>query len=434
MIAYSSRRGDIRRVNLRAAQAVISLPVRSERAFVLATDLAAALTTAVLVTVQSVRALDLVRSGILVAFALVYAECAGRAERRKRYLGTGKVFSNQISVWAFALVLVVPAGLASAAIAAIYLHSLGQRIRETPGHRRTRLTYRVVFVGATLMLAAIVARGVLQLAPRASGLDGQLVATAMTCLAAMVASAVNLALVLVSLRLRSDRPGIRRLLPDRDAVGYEMATFALGAVAAEFLIHSPLLTPLVLILNAYLHRGSMLTALHHASRTDRKTGLLNDEAWRANAGDALNRSRRDGRSVAILAIDVDRFKSINDTHGHLTGDKLLCAVAKTLVGEVREQEIIGRFGGDEFMIVLEGVDRVDAEQFGHRLQAAVDTIDIDGVRVAISLGLAHVAVASDGTDLEQLITRADEALYAAKAAGRGRLAVAPDPVADPSTD
>ena len=153
--------------------------------------------------------------------------------------------------------------------------------------------------------------------------------------------------------------------------------------------------------------------LHRSARSDPLTGLANrtafDEAFESGSG---------SDAVAVLYVDLDRFKAVNDTHGHLIGDALLEVVARRMTAQVREQDLVARLGGDEFAILCPGCGPDEAVHVAERIIAAVSepvTIDDVHIEVGASIGVAHAAARRD-----DLLRRADDALYDAKAAGRGR--------------
>ena len=152
---------------------------------------------------------------------------------------------------------------------------------------------------------------------------------------------------------------------------------------------------------------------------DKLTGLANRALFDEQAGRAL--ARRDARLVAVMLGDLDGFKAVNDTYGHLAGDELLIAVASRLTGAVRESDVVARFGGDEFAVLLDDLPGPDAAgTFAGRIVGAVDApVPLAGgtARVGISVGLA-IAESGSGTSVADLVGQADLALYAAKAAGK----------------
>ncbi len=136
------------------------------------------------------------------------------------------------------------------------------------------------------------------------------------------------------------------------------------------------------------------------------------------------RAERERASAAVLVIDLDYFKRVNDEFGHLVGDLALRAVADCLKDELRGYDALGRFGGDEFVVVLDGVDRDAAMHIAVRLTQALRTLmpstaALTGI-LSITASIGVAAYPSHGTDLDALIDAADRALYAAKSAGRDR--------------
>lgn len=143
--------------------------------------------------------------------------------------------------------------------------------------------------------------------------------------------------------------------------------------------------------------------------------------------------------MAVLLIDIDHFKMVNDRHGHLVGDEALRAVATILRSAIRAKDVIGRFGGEEFVIALPDTDLSDAVVTADRLRTAVAAsplaamcagvlddpeLDPDTFHLTVSIGIA--VSPSDGQTVDELLFRADRAMYAAKAAGRDRVRAAAD--------
>ncbi len=169
--------------------------------------------------------------------------------------------------------------------------------------------------------------------------------------------------------------------------------------------------------------------LERVTRTDALTGLFNRRHLEERLAEMVSAARRSGRSVGVLMLDLDRFKAINDGAGHAVGDAVLRAVADRLRCEVRREDVAGRWGGEEFVILFDPTRVSDAELVAHRICTRIGdepiALDTGGtVRVTVSIGCA-VGMEHG----EQLLRRADSALYRAKAAGRNRVAIAAaDPV------
>ena len=168
-------------------------------------------------------------------------------------------------------------------------------------------------------------------------------------------------------------------------------------------------------------------AQHDALRADAGIDPLTQTANRRALDEALAReharARRTRRGFSILLVDLDHFKTINDRHGHATGDAVLRAAARRLAGRARAVDISGRWGGEEFLVIAPDTDAVGAAALGEDLRGAVAEAPCAGVAVTTSVGVAAWAREA----IEALLARADAALYAAKAAGRDCVRVAPAP-------
>lgn len=399
-----------------------SLPVTARRVLLLV-ELGAVAVVVVLLAVTPVAGGDLVRVAVLGGLAGVYLEVTSRVERIKRYLGHDTVFAEHLSVWAFAAVLTVPAGWAALLVTALHTQVLYHRHRERSGH-----PYRVVYSAAALVLSVLAAAAVLHTTGGgAAALRGGILGPLTVVAALLVFTTVNLTVVLGGVWVSARPPSVRVLLPDADAVGYELATLILGTVTALVLTHVAALTPVVLLLVAYLHRSSLVNALHRTARTDTKTGLLTLTAWTDHAHGVLHRTARTHQPVTVVFCDLDHFKTINDQHGHLVGDQVLIAVADCLRRELRGYDGVGRFGGEEFVAVLDGLTPTQATTLADRLRTAVSTMDLPGgLVVTMSIGLAHHTpdehtLEDPHATLSNLLTRSDAALRRAKTTGRDRV-------------
>jgi diguanylate cyclase len=157
------------------------------------------------------------------------------------------------------------------------------------------------------------------------------------------------------------------------------------------------------------------------SRTDGLTGLLNRTHWERAVSAELKRHRRHGTPAALMMLDIDHFKAINDRYGHLTGDEVIQNTATLLHAALREQDVPGRYGGDEFGIVLPDTDLPGAIAIAERVRAHVAGATMQtthGVRCGVSIGVA--VAGGTGDEVRAWIERADRALYRAKLAGRNR--------------
>ena len=168
------------------------------------------------------------------------------------------------------------------------------------------------------------------------------------------------------------------------------------------------------------HRDEAARALERLATLDDLTGVFNRRAWLASAHTEMAISLRYGHPVAVVMIDLDHFKQINDTRGHDAGDRALQFVAKALQTSVRVGDIVGRYGGEEFCVLMNHADTGAAGTFDRRLreQLAHSTSSSLGFKIDYSAGIA-VRISSADT-LEAMLKRADATLYCAKAQGRSR--------------
>jgi diguanylate cyclase (GGDEF)-like protein len=171
--------------------------------------------------------------------------------------------------------------------------------------------------------------------------------------------------------------------------------------------------------------------LQRLAATDFLTGIANHRSFSESGEREIQRARRYGRSMAVLMIDLDHFKRVNDTYGHAAGDRVLVAVTSTIRKLLRDIDVFGRLGGEEFAILLPETDMVGGRATAERLRAAIAETAIDAgdsvLKVTISIGVSMVSREDRG--LDAVLKRADDAMYEAKREGRNRVMVAAEPVA-----
>ncbi len=158
----------------------------------------------------------------------------------------------------------------------------------------------------------------------------------------------------------------------------------------------------------------------HLALHDPLTDLPNRSLFRQRLDQALARIQLTPGRIAVLACDLDRFKAVNDTFGHLVGDKLLCLVAARIHASLRAHDSIARLGGDEFAVILADIEgETEAARVCERIIAAIDEpILLDGAAIDIGISIGVALVTSSSAGAEEVFKRADMALYQAKAAGR----------------
>ena len=371
---------------------------------------------------------------VWLALALVVAGVASTEAslgvERKRRQSDDHPHLDLSSVWTFAGAVLLVGPLAALVAMAIYLHIYLRvwRRNKVPLHR-------VLFSTATILLAVQAAAAVTDRI--GNDLLFHSVAGVLAVVAAMVVyMLVNLALVVLVIVVSGPS---RRLATVRQAIGpfddvaLEFATLAMGAlVAAAAATFGPPYVLLGLPPLIVLHRTRLVRQLEEDASTDGKTGLLTAAAWQEKAGRAVLRSERGEQPTSVLVLDLDHFKLVNDRFGHLVGDQVLAAVAASVRDEVRDEDLVGRFGGEEFVVLLQGAEGEDprsgaravAERIRERIAAlrvAVagphETVVVEGLTVSIGGATAP----RDGNDLAALLEIADAAMYEAKRAGRNRV-------------
>jgi diguanylate cyclase (GGDEF)-like protein len=319
--------------------------------------------------------------GVICALALFQAEVSRKIEKTRRLI-TNAPHVNMTSVWVFAGVIVLPPSLAGLVAVVVYFH-LWARVWRKIGNRPV---HRVVFSTVIIMLSAYTAAGVLD-----AGQPTHL-----------VLSWADYAL--------------------------EVATLCLGALAALALSHTPYLVVLVLPPLLVLHRAVLVKQLEELATLDQKTGLLNATAWHEGAKNELSRAERQGDSFGVMMMDLDFFKRVNDTYGHLAGDEVLKAIARLLKDEIRDYDSAGRFGGEEFAVLIPNSTAEQVVRTAERLRHRVTELEIlaptDSGETVISGLSASIGVAiypNSGITLEQLMLTADSAVYTAKSNGRNQV-------------
>jgi diguanylate cyclase (GGDEF)-like protein len=179
---------------------------------------------------------------------------------------------------------------------------------------------------------------------------------------------------------------------------------------------------------AAAHSSAEAIRLTHAATIDSLTGLFNRRAFDLRLRQEIERAKRSSGTLAVLMIDIDDFKDINDTHGHPVGDAVLKAISDVLRSAVRVFDFCARYGGDEFAIVMPNSERATSSAAAERIRERIATsYERDAHlaelrRVTVSIG---VATMSAGETAEEIVQRADDSLYRAKAAGKNCVQIAP---------
>ncbi|MGW7531107.1 diguanylate cyclase [Amycolatopsis sp. NPDC054798] len=413
-----------------------SLP-RPALCLVLAVD-AAAVALAVLAPLSvEVTRTQWLWFAVLTAAAVAHLEAVRTIERRREQASKKAPYTNLKSLWVFAALLVLPLPLVIALTAVSFWYCWYRVYGPT-------VLFRKIYSAATFVLASAASSVVLQGVEPSADVGARLPHDAWSLLLVTAAAAVwwlvNYALVVVAIGLSS--PGE---LTVRQALGHPgdqlvvASALGLGATMAVLLVHEPWALPAPMIAVLCVHRDLLLPQYLRASRTDQKTGLATPVYWADVVTAAVERAQLSRTGIGVLFLDLDKFKTINDTYGHPAGDQAIRAVADLVRAEVRSQDLVARYGGDELAILLPDLDPDQllavAERIRSRLaQTPIVLTATDGQQhtlpgVSTSMGVASYP--GDGVSADQLLTAADGALLQAKQNGRSqirRAGVAGNPV------
>jgi diguanylate cyclase (GGDEF)-like protein len=342
--------------------------------------------------------------------------------------GQNRSFHNLLSVFLFGGALVLP--LLYAVLLPIPVYALLQArvVRLAP--------VKAVFNAAMYTLLALAAAAVHDAAGTSAHSRHALLASMTTtqgALAVVAAGAVfvglNQAVILGLLRRVTPEISLATVLGDREQWLLAVTDVCAGMTLALTWVVSPVFFVVALAPVLLLQRSVVYRHLVEFARTDTKTGLANPSHWRSVASRVVSRTQHAGGSVAVLMVDLDHFKAINDGHGHLVGDTVLTAVADTLKLAVRPRDLVGRFGGEEFSVLLSEATLHEALQVAERIRQRISAIEVKSGKghalppqVTASIGVA--VFGHHGLGLEELLIAADSALYEAKAGGRDRVCVA----------
>jgi diguanylate cyclase (GGDEF)-like protein len=249
--------------------------------------------------------------------------------------------------------------------------------------------------------------------------------------------AVNTSLLMPAIKSEDPTIRVRDLLLARETVQNDIAELCVAVLVTFGIATSPLTIVFALPFVTLLQRSLRHAQLLNASRIDSKTGLLNAGTWEREAASEVARAVRTRTPLALMLIDLDHFKAVNDAHGHLAGDKALRAISRTFKIFLRDYDLAGRFGGEEFALLLPQTGEADAHRIAERMRvhiadmpiAAGDDPEAESIRVTVSIGVAALGTTWDrttGSQLTDLLAAADTALYRAKSDGRDKVCMITD--------
>jgi diguanylate cyclase (GGDEF)-like protein len=353
------------------------------------------------------------RSG-LILFGLLAACDVGSLELTRRAGEKAGISRDMHALWELPVALLLP--LVYAPVLPIIRIALTQwRVRRGCLHRRV---FSACALGLSYLAAGLVFRAV---DPLRHGLAWMLAAAA----AGVVQRLVNSALVFTAAKGADPAIRLRAVQFSREPMYNDLAELCLAVLVAFGVASTPLALLFAFPFAALPQRAVQHAQLVTDSRTDSKTGLLNARAWEQEAAAELTRAGHRGKPLAVALLDLDWFKHVNDTWGHLFGDEVLREIGQCLPGALRDYDLAGRFGGEEFVLLLPGTRAVDAIRIADRVRGRIAALPLrapggEPVQVTASVGVAALEGGSR-RELNELMAAADAALYRAKRGGRNQV-------------
>jgi diguanylate cyclase (GGDEF)-like protein len=389
-------------------------------AFVSAVVLADVAVFGAAASATSLRAHDLGLFAALLACDALTVELTRRVGEN-----TGMV-KDVYATWELPAAMLLP--LAYVPLLPIVRFALTQwRILRVPVYRRA---FSAAAIGLSYVAAALTFHSLIRLAPGAAAHPASHALAWMLCAAAcaIVQWTVNQILVWTAIKGSNRSVRIRDEQFAREPMYNDVAELCV-AVIVSFCVASSMIAlvfafPFITLLQRSLRHARLV----QDSRVDAKTGLLNAATWERQAMTEVVRAVRTKTALAIAVLDIDRFKVVNDTYGHLVGDQVLKEIARTLTSQLRDYDLAGRFGGEEFTLLLPQTRAVDAIRIAERIRSTIaglssiapGAVGGERVQVTVSIGVAALDSGTDRT-FTQLMAAADAALYRAKSSGRDQV-------------
>src|SRR5215469_339654 len=377
----------------------------------------------------ALTATPLVLRDLLLCGALMLCTAA-TVELTRRAGENAGVIRDVYAVWELPLAILLPPVYALV-VPAFRIALTQYRIRRVPLYRRV---FSAAGVGLSYACASVVFHAVTgegldtSAAPRVGAAWVLAVA-----LAAAVQWTVNATLLLPAIKGADPAVRIRDMILARESVQNDATELCVAVLVTLGIAVTPLTIVFAFPFVTLLQRSFRHVHLVNASRVDSKTGLLNAGTWEREAASEVARAVRTHTPLAVALIDIDHFKAVNDSYGHLAGDRALRTIARALSIPLREYDLVGRFGGEEFALLLPQAKALDACRIAERIRTHIgsmpitvsDDADAEPVRLSISIGVAALGAQWDSSSaqLTELLAAADGALYQAKRKGRNRVCV-----------
>ena len=388
--------------------------------FIILIVLADAIVLAVGASRVSIHAHDL---GLFAGLLICSAATVELTRRAGENLGLVK---DVYAVWELPVAMLLP--LVYVPLLPVVRTALTQcRIRRALVHRRV---FSAAAIGLSYVTAALVFRMLIHVVPGAAANPADHALAWMSLVAVCAAAPWIVNQVLIWTAIRGANPDFR--LRDeqfaKEPMYNDVSELCVAVLVTFCVAYSWIALVFAFPFITLLQRSVRHARLLADARADSKTGLLNAATWERGATAEVVRAVRTRTQLAVALLDIDRFKVINDTYGHLTGDEALKEIAHTLRTMLREYDLAGRFGGEEFALLLPQTRAVDAFRIAERIRSAISGLCIiapganagERVHVTVSIGVAALDSGSK-REYAELMAAADAALYRAKACGRDQV-------------
>ena len=382
------------------------------------------LTDAVVLTVEASKVSINVHDLALFAGLLI---CSAATVELTRRVGENLGLVKDIyAVWELPAVVLLP--LAYVPVLPAIRFALTQwRIKRVPVYRRV---FSAAAIGLSYVTAALVFRLLIHLVPGAAANPAghALAWMPFVAVGAAVQWIVNQSLVLTAIKGSNPDVRLRDEQFAKEPMYNDVSELCVAVLVTFCVAYSWIALVFAFPFITLLQRSVRHARLLQDARADSKTGLLNAATWENGATVELARAVRTRTQLAVALLDIDRFKVINDTYGHLTGDEVLKEIAHTLKTMLRDYDLAGRFGGEEFALLLPQTRAVDAFRIAERIRSAISGLCIiapgatggERVHVTVSIGVAALDSGSK-REYAELMAAADAALYRAKSGGRDQV-------------
>ena len=362
----------------------------------------------------------------LALFGLLLACTAAAVEMTRKAGEHGGIMKDVQGVWELPVAILLPP-LYALVVPIAQTALIQWRVRHTLLHRRV---FTAAAVGLGYGAASLTFHSLSGLLPASAGgtLSQATVWTLLVIVSALVKLILNNGLVMTAVKGTNPTASMRTAFFGGEPLYNDAAEICIGVLVTFGVAGDPLLALAALPVVTLLQRSLSHVQLVNESRTDAKTGLLNAATWERESALEVSRAVRTQSPLAIAMVDIDKFKAINDTYGHLAGDQVLKEIANRLSTLLRDYDLAGRFGGEEFSLLLPQTRAVDAFRIAERVRANIAGLSIiapgatGGERVQVTVSIGVAALDSGGKrELSELMAAADAALYRAKAGGRDQV-------------